>query len=205
MKNPPVVGRLQVLYQDLDPYLYVNNAVYLEYFESVRVAYWQVLATLVDIEELESGDVPGARYVIAETTVRYKAPVLFGDTLHAASICTIGNRSYVMDFELCAGETFEEGVAAEGSAAHVFYNLEKGEVKPRPDWFRSAAAELEGRPDRGIFRPRRKPLSAERRRLGRQEKRSYNPQGGHDGTPDDQGGEGPLVGPGYLPALGRGV
>lgn len=139
MKNPPVVERLQVRYQDLDPYCHVNNAVYLEYFESVRMAYWQVLATLVDIEELESGDVPGARYVIVETTVRYKAPVLFGDTLHAAaSIRTIGNRSYVMDFELRA---------AESSAAHVFYNLEKGEVKPRPDWFLSAAAELEGRPE----------------------------------------------------------
>ena len=142
-----MVERLQVLYQDLDPYCHVNNAVYLEYFQFVRMAYWQVLATLVDIEELESGDVPGARYVIAETTVRYKAPVLFGDTLHAASICTIGNRSYFMDFELRAGETFEEGVAAEGSAAHVFYNLEKGEVKPCPDWFLSAAAELEGRPE----------------------------------------------------------
>jgi len=110
------------------------------------MAYWQVLATLVDIEELESGDIPGARYVIAEPTVRYKAPVLFEDTLHsAASICTIGNRSYVMGFELRAGKTFEEGfVAAEGSAAHVFYNLEKGGVKPRPDWFLSAAAELDG-------------------------------------------------------------
>jgi acyl-CoA thioesterase FadM len=100
----------------------------------------------VDIEELESGDVPDARCVIAETTVRYKAPVLFGDTLHAAaSIRKIGNHSYVMVFELRAGETFEEDVVAEGSAAHVFYNLEKGEVKPRPDWFLSAAAELEGR------------------------------------------------------------
>ena len=147
MKNPLMVERLQVRYQDLEPYGHVNNAVYLEYFESVRMAYWQVLATLVDIEELESGDVPGARYVIAETTVRYKAPVLFEDTLHAASIRTLGNRSYVMVFELRAGETFEEGVAAEPSAAHVFYNLEKSEVKPRPDWFHFAAAELEGRPD----------------------------------------------------------
>jgi acyl-CoA thioester hydrolase len=148
LKNSLVVERLQVRYQDLEPYGHVNNAVYLEYFESVRMAYWQVLATLVDIEELESGDVPGARYVIVETTVRYKAPVLFGDTLHATSIRTIGNRSYVMDFELRASETFEEGVVAtEGSAAHVFYNLEKGEVKPRHDWFPSAAAELEGRPE----------------------------------------------------------
>ena len=36
LKNPPVVERLQVCYQDLDPYGHVNNGVYLEYFESVQ-------------------------------------------------------------------------------------------------------------------------------------------------------------------------
>ncbi len=51
-----------------------------------------------------------------------------------------------MDFELRTGENFEEGIlAAEGSAAHVFYDPEAGEVLPRPDWFLSAVADLEGR------------------------------------------------------------
>jgi acyl-CoA thioester hydrolase len=169
-----VVERLQVRYQDLDPYGRVNNSVYLEYFESVRMAYWQVLATLVDIEELESGDVPGARYFIAETTVRYKASVLFEDTLYAAaSIRTLGNRSYVMVFELRAGETFEEGVVAKGSAAHVFYNLDKGEVKPAPTDSSPPLQSWKAAPRNRS--PRRRPLSAERRRLGRQEKLSDNP------------------------------
>ncbi len=109
MKNPPVLKRIAIRYQDLDPYGHVNNAVYLEFFEEIRLAYWRALADLAGIEKLEAGDVPGARYVIAETTVRYKAPILLDDVLHgAASIPTVGNRSYAMDFELRTGETFEE-------------------------------------------------------------------------------------------------
>jgi acyl-CoA thioester hydrolase len=149
VKNPPAVAQLEIRYQDLDPYGHVNNAVYLEFFESVRFAYWHALADLVGIEELEAGDVPGARYVIAETTVRYKVPIYFEDTLHgAASIPTVGNRSYAMDFELRTGETFEEGiVVAEGYAAQVFFDPGIDEVIPRPDWFLPAVAKLEGRPE----------------------------------------------------------
>ena len=62
--------------------------------------------------------------MIAETTVRFKAPIFFEDTLHgAARMRTVGNRSYAMDFELRTGETFESGtLVAEGSAAHVFFD-----------------------------------------------------------------------------------
>jgi acyl-CoA thioesterase FadM len=53
----------------------VNNAVYLWFFEEIRLSYWRALADLAGIKELEAGDVPGTRYVIAQTTVRFKAPV----------------------------------------------------------------------------------------------------------------------------------
>ena len=149
MKNPPVLKRIAIRYKDLDPYGHVNNAVYLEFFEELRIAYWRALADLVGITELEAGDVPGARYVIAETTVRYKLPIFFEDTLYgAASIRTVGNRSYTMDFELRTGETFEGGpVVAEGFAAHVFFDPTSDEVRPRPSWFLPAVAKLEGRPE----------------------------------------------------------
>ena len=149
MKNPPAVSRLEVRYGDLDPYGHVNNAVYLEFFEEIRIDYWRALADLAGIKELEVGDVPGARYVIAETTVRFKAPLFLSDTLHgAARISTVGNRSYAMDFELRTGDSFETGVlAAEGSAAHVFFDPNKDEVQPRPEWFLSTVAALEGRPE----------------------------------------------------------
>src|SRR3712207_4456760 len=67
VKNLPAVTRLEIRYQDPDPYGHVNNAVYLEFFESIHFAYWRAQAALVGINELEAMDVPGARYVIAET------------------------------------------------------------------------------------------------------------------------------------------
>jgi acyl-CoA thioester hydrolase len=151
--NSPVLKRVTIRYNDLDPYGHVNNAVYLEFFEEIRLAYWRALADLVGFEELEAGDVPCARYVIAETTVRYKAPIFLDDALHGgASVPTIGNRSYAMDFELRTGETFESGlVVAEGFAAHVFFDPATDEVKPRPDWFLPAVAKLEGRPEESFI------------------------------------------------------
>ena len=149
MKNPPVVEQLAVRYQDLDPYGHVNNTIHLGFFESARTAYWRELARHLGIEKLEAGEIPNVRYVIAEATVRYKAPILLDDVVQAAArVRSVSNRSYTMDFELRTGESFEEGIlAAEGSAAHVFYDPEAGEVRPRPDWFLPAVAELEGRPE----------------------------------------------------------
>jgi acyl-CoA thioester hydrolase len=146
--------RLEVRYADLDPYGHVNNAVYLAFFEQVRFAYWDALADLAGIGEREAGDVPGARYVIAETTLRFKAPVFFEDALYgAARIPWVGNRSYAMDFELRTGDSFEEGsLACESSAAHVFFDPVKDEVQPRPDWFLPTVAALENRPE-GDFAP----------------------------------------------------
>ena len=149
MKNPPAPTRLEIRYGDLDPYGHVNNAVYLAFFEKIRIDYWRALADLAGIQELEAGDVPGARYVIAETTIRFKRAIFFEDTLHgAARMRTVGNRSYAMDFELRTGETFEDGtLVAEGSAAHAFFDPLENTVQPRPDWFLSTVAELEGRPE----------------------------------------------------------
>ena len=154
VKNPPAPTRLEIRYSDLDPYGHVNNAVYLEFLEKIRMDYWHALATLAGIDEREAGDVPGARYVIAETTIRFKRAIYFEDTLHgAARMRTIGNRSYTMDFELRTGETFEDGaLVAEGFAAHVFFDPVEDAVQPRPDWFLPTVAKLEGRPE-GTFAP----------------------------------------------------
>jgi acyl-CoA thioester hydrolase len=149
LENPPAPTRLEIRYGDLDPYGHVNNAVYLEFFEKVRIVYWRALADLSGIEELEAGDVPGARYVIAETTIRFRRAIFFEDTLHgAASMRAVGNRSYTMDFELRTGDDFENGtLVAEASAAHVFFDPVEDAVQPRPDWFLPTVARLEGRPE----------------------------------------------------------
>ena len=149
MKNPPVVEMISVRYQDLDPYGHVNNAVHLEFFEAARIAYLEALAASRGLGPLVTGDIPGVRCVIAEATVRYKAPIYFEDALYCtASVRIVGNRSFTIDHELRAGRSLETGrLVAEGSSAQVFYNPETEEVQPRPDWFLSTIAKLEGRPE----------------------------------------------------------
>lgn len=149
MKNPPAVEKIQVRYQDLDPYGHVNNAVHLSFFETARIAYLEALAEKLGIGPLEAGDLPGVRYVIAEVTVRYRAPIFIGEPLFgAASVRKIGNRSFVMDYELRSGESFEEGrVVAEATSAQVFYDIASGEVRHRPEWFLPTVVALEDRPE----------------------------------------------------------
>ena len=147
MENPPVVQKISVRYQDLDPYGHVNNAVHLEYFEAARIAYLNTLAERAGLGPLKAGDIPGMYYVIAEANVRYKAPVYFEDTLYcSASIRSVGNRSFIIDHELRAGESYENGrTVAEGTSAQVFYDPETEEVRPRPGWFLATVVGLENR------------------------------------------------------------
>jgi acyl-CoA thioester hydrolase len=147
LKNPPVVEKISVRYQDLDPYGHVNNAVHLQFFEAARIAYLEALVEMHGNGPLLSGDIPGVRYVVAEATVRYKAPIYFEDALFCtANVRTVGNRSFTIAHELRAGESFETGrLVAEGSSAQVFYDPETEEIQPCPEWFLSAVAKLEGR------------------------------------------------------------
>jgi acyl-CoA thioester hydrolase len=144
-----VVKMISVRYQDLDSYGHVNNAVHLEFFEAAWIAYLEALAESRGLGPLVAGDIPGVRYVIAEATVRYKAPIYFEDALYCtASVRIVGNRSFTIDHELRADLSFETGrLVAEGSSAQVFYNPETEEVQPRPDWFLSTVAKLEGCPE----------------------------------------------------------
>lgn len=153
LHDAPVVEPLQIRYQDLDPYGHVNNAVYLEYFESIRMAYWRALAAAVGTTPRVDGNVPGARYVIAETTVRYRSSIHYGEALFGAGrIGTVGRRSHTMEFELRCGDSFEAGRhVADGYAVHVFYDSDSGEKQPRPDWFLAAVADLEHRPQESFL------------------------------------------------------
>jgi acyl-CoA thioester hydrolase len=157
LKKPSVIEKISIRYQDLDPYGHVNNAVHLAYFEAARIAYWRKLAENLGLGSLEAGDLPGVRYVVAEATVRYKAPIFLDDALYiGASVRTVGDRSFIMDYELRTGESFDEGrTVAKGTSAQVFYDTETGEVRPRPEWFLATVAGLENRAEESFTPPPR--------------------------------------------------
>ena len=129
-----MVQNITVRYQDLDPYGHVNNALHLVYFEAARMAYWRVIGENLGLGPLVAGDLPGVRYVVAETTVRYKAPIFLEDSLLcAASIRTVGERSFIMDYELRTGESFEAGrTVAEAPAPRSSTTLRPGRYALAP-------------------------------------------------------------------------
>jgi len=144
-----VVRKIDIRYQDLDPYGHVNNVAHVAYFESARIAYFRILARRLGLGPLEAGDIPGVRYVVAEATARYRAPIYLEDVLFCGvSIRNVSRRSFVWDYELRAGEDYASGrLVAEGSSAQVFFDPERGEAQTRPEWFLPAVAELEDRPE----------------------------------------------------------
>jgi acyl-CoA thioester hydrolase len=154
LKTPPVVRKIDIRYQDLDPYGHVNNVAHMAYFESARIAYFRTLAQRLGLGPLEAGDIPGVRYVVAEATARYRAPIYLEDALFCGvSVRSVSRRSFVWDYELRAGEDYASGrLVAEGSSAQVFFDPERGEAQPRPEWFLAAVAGLEDRPE-GSFAP----------------------------------------------------
>jgi len=57
LKNPPVVEKVAIRYQDLDPYGRVNSVAYMTYFESDWIAYFRAHGGLGD-DIAHPGDVP---------------------------------------------------------------------------------------------------------------------------------------------------
>lgn len=75
----PVVIKYPVPWGDMDALGHVNNVVYFRYFENIRIEYMRML-----------GLFGAADYgpVIAETSARYRRPVVFPDTLRVGATIT---------------------------------------------------------------------------------------------------------------------
>ena len=78
---------IQVRFVDIDKLGHVNNAVYLSYFETARVAYFdQVVGERVDWNK--------TGMILAKTIIDYKTPVFQHDKLFIySSVSKLGNKS----------------------------------------------------------------------------------------------------------------
>lgn len=82
----------EVRFSDLDVLGHVNNAVYSTYIESARLAYYMDLTG----QTLDHVDI-----ILAETTISFKLPALFGDRLAVGvRIASFGTKSFVMEYAI---------------------------------------------------------------------------------------------------------
>ncbi len=114
---------IEVRFGDLDMLGHVNNAAYLTFLESARIAYWLQVAALSGLE--------GINMILARAELDYKAPLGFGDVIDIGVACTVLRRSsFDMEFEIV--QRASGRVAAKARKVCVYYDYAEGRSKPIP-------------------------------------------------------------------------
>ena len=70
---------VELRFRDLDALGHVNNAVYLTYMESARMAWWMKVSRCYDLS--------GLGMILARTEIDYRSPAVFGDRLVVGVRC----------------------------------------------------------------------------------------------------------------------
>jgi acyl-CoA thioester hydrolase len=135
MNSWPVSVQLPVQWGDLDAFQHVNNVVYLRWFESARIAYFERAGVLEGM--------PGIGPILARQTIDYRVPLLYPDSLRAsATVTKIGNSSFTMGMRI---ESATQGrIAAEGEAVIVMIDYRISRKVSVPDELRRRIESVEG-------------------------------------------------------------
>jgi acyl-CoA thioester hydrolase len=114
-----------VEFRDVDVAGHVNNAVYLTYLETARIAYLNEVLGLDFAYEVS--------LILAHISVDFRSPARFPETLAvAARVPRIGTKSFEMEHEV-RGE--DDRLVLEASSVLVAYDYAANEPIPVPaDW-----------------------------------------------------------------------
>jgi acyl-CoA thioester hydrolase len=119
-----VHGR-DVEFRDVDAADHVNNAVYLTYLETARIAYL--------VEALGADFAYELSLILASITVDFRSPARFPEKLEiGARVTRVGTKSFVMEHEIRGGDG---RLVLEASSVLVAYDYDADASMPIPeDW-----------------------------------------------------------------------
>jgi acyl-CoA thioester hydrolase len=128
----PHVYECHVRFSDVDVYGHVNNVKYFEYLQESRIRWFATLARDLDL--------PQMHFVIAQTDVDYRLPILFRPEPYDCwtHLGGFGRRSMTVLSEICDGDT----VLARAKVTSVFYDLAAGHSVEPPAPLRDRLREL---------------------------------------------------------------
>jgi acyl-CoA thioester hydrolase len=124
LKGFRFVHPVQVRFRDLDALGHVNNAVYLTYLESARLAYWLQVTGLRDLAAMN--------VILARAEVDYRSPVAFGDALEVGVRCASIRRSSLV-LEQAVVEAGSGRLVAEARKTLVHYDYAAARSQAIPD------------------------------------------------------------------------
>jgi acyl-CoA thioester hydrolase len=117
----------RVRWSECDPFGHANHRAYFEWFEEARNRYLEA-AGLAGL----SATLPGP--VIAETGIRYRRPLAYGDDiLVSARTVRLGQTSFEMEYAV-----WRQGLCAIGRAVLILVVNATGEKTPLPETLRRA-------------------------------------------------------------------
>jgi acyl-CoA thioester hydrolase len=123
-----------VAFRDLDGLGHVNNAVYLSYVESARLAYMQEVLGPLELDELG---------IVADVKISFRSPAALGETLEVGHrVSRVGETSLVFEFEVRGGDG---QLVAEGSTVHVAFDYGVRRPVPVPEKWRNRIESYEAR------------------------------------------------------------
>ncbi|MDP6846940.1 MAG: thioesterase family protein [Candidatus Poseidoniia archaeon] len=132
----PVSVELPVQWAEMDHFGHVNNTVFLRWFESARIAYFQHLWS-----EGPSSEAVGP--ILARMEIDYRLPLQYPDTVRCeATVTNLGNSSFRMAYRLFS-EARGDVIAAEGDSVVVMVDYRSGKSVPLTQKLRTAIEAVE--------------------------------------------------------------
>lgn len=116
-KTPLSVSlQIPVAWGDMDALGHVNNTIFLRWFESARIAWWDKVKPS---EQLVAGSTGP---ILARTTIDYRRPVKFPDTITVtAATARVGGKSAVLSYRITSSAQ-QHAVVAEGETVIVLFD-----------------------------------------------------------------------------------
>jgi acyl-CoA thioester hydrolase len=132
-----VVVTLPVQWGEQDAFQHVNNAVYFRWFESARIAFWNVIGLWETMRQERVGP------ILASVACDYRRQLTYPDTVHVASrVVRLGRTSFAMEQVVVSNAL--RAVAAEGRSTVVVFDYAAGAPTPIPDDLRRSIESFQG-------------------------------------------------------------
>ena len=129
------IAPTKVHWGDMDALGHVNNVVYFKYLENTRLTMMESMGIFPRLFE------EGTGLVIADAHCRYKAPVVYPDTLHIGVRAELIGEDRVRFHYALFSESLQR-VAAEAETIQVCVSPQTGRKIAMPDWFRESLSRL---------------------------------------------------------------
>lgn len=128
LKDYPCIISQQVQWGDMDAANHVNNTVYLRYFESARIEFFNQIGFMDFTGDEDVGP------ILAETNCKYKAPLTFPDNIKITARIlpeSITEYGFIMQHVVYSEKL--QRIAAEGTSRIVCYDYKNKRKAPIPN------------------------------------------------------------------------